>query len=377
MEHRPFGSTDLIVSVLGFGGMRIPGKPEDEVAALIARALDLGITYFDTAPGYGNSEELIGKAIAGRDLGDVVFSTKTHVGSDKDADAVRRRAEESLRRMGLSRLDVLQMWGINNWEMAQQVLAPGGPLEGARRLQDEGLVGHIGFTTHALTDDALRVMNTGEFVSVTGRYHYLDSVYDPLRERARELGMAFVAMTPLGQGWLARPSPALREALEGEDPVCFALRWIVNHPGVTTAIVGASSLQELEAAYAALGDGLGELGRYDSLAERVIARMVEALGADYCTGCRQCLPCPADINIPELLRLNNLLRAYELVDWCKDRYKFMGNAGTWYPGVKADQCTECGECEPRCPERVPIIRLLQALHEELFEGERGRLSRED
>lgn len=375
MEYRSLGSTGLTVSVLGFGGMRIPGRPEGEVAALIGAALDRGVSYIDTAPGYGNSEALIGQAVAGRDLTGVVFSTKTHVGSDKDADAVRRQAEGSLERLGIPRLDVLQMWGINTWEMAQQVLAPGGPLAGARRLQEEGLVGHVGFTTHALTAVALRVMDTREFASVTGRYHYLDGVYDPLRRRAMELGMAFVAMTPLGQGWLAQPSAALRAALGPEDPVAFALRWIANRPGVATAIVGMSSLPELEAAHAALGGELTAGEDYEAGAQWVIDRMVETLGADYCTGCRQCLPCPVDINIPELLRLNNLLRAYDLVGWCKDRYKLMGNADTWYPGVKADRCTECGDCEPRCPEALPIIRLLSALHAELFEGDRGRLAK--
>lgn len=377
MQYRPFGETGLRVSVLGFGGMRIPNKPPDEVAALLGRALDLGVTYIDTAPGYGNSEELIGEALRGRDLSGVVFSTKTHLGSDKDADSVRRRAEQSLQRMCIPRIDVLQMWGVNNWDMAREVLAPNGPLEGARRLQNEGLVRFVGFTTHALPNDARRIMETGEFVSITARYHYLDPAYDPLRELAGELGMAFVAMTPLGQGWLAKPTPALQEVLGNEDPVEFALRWIVNRRGVTTAIVGISNMRELEAAYAAIGDGLGTPESYQVTGERVISRMIEALGADYCTGCRQCLPCPQDINIPELLRLNNLLRAYDLVDWCKDRYSFMGNGGTWYPGVKADRCTECGECEPRCPEGLPIVQLLRRLHKDLFAGERGRLSSED
>jgi predicted aldo/keto reductase-like oxidoreductase len=377
MEYRPFGATGLSVSVLGFGAMRIPNKPEDEVARLLKRALELGITYVDTAPGYGNSEELIGKALAGVDTSGVAFSTKTHIGSDKDADAVRRRAEQSLQRMGIPRITVLQMWGINTWEMAERVLGKGGPLEGARKLQAEGLVGHVGFTTHAPPADALRVMETGEFVSVTGRYHYVDPVYDCLRRRAAELGMAFVAMTPLGQGWLAKPSPALREALGGDDPVRFALRWIVTQPGLTTAIVGLAAFEELEAAYAAIGGELGDPEAYSAGGARVLARVAEALGSDYCTECGRCLPCPEGINIPELLRLNGLLRAYDLVDWCKDRYKFMGNAGTWYPGVKADRCTECGDCEPRCPEGLAIVRLLKALHEDLFEGERGRLSHED
>ena len=376
MHYRPFGSTGLDVSLLGFGGMRIPDKPPRDVADLLDRALELGVNYIDTAPGYGNSEELIGKALSGRDTEGIVFSTKTNSGSDPDADAVRRRVEQSLERMGIAEITVLQMWGVNDPETAAKVLAKGGPLAGARKLQDEGLVRHVGFTTHALPEDVIPVMETGEFVSVTGRYHYLDPIYDPVRERARELGLAFVAMTPLGQGWLARPTPELLDAIAGHDPVELALRHTASRPGVSTIIVGISTMDDLEAAHAALGGELGDPQELARLVAGVHDRMARALPGAYCTECRQCLPCPAGVNIPELLRLNNLLRAYGLADWCKDRYKFMGNAGNWYPGVKADQCTECGDCEPRCPEGLPIIRLLKALHEDLYEGERGRISRE-
>jgi predicted aldo/keto reductase-like oxidoreductase len=238
-------------------------------------------------------------------------------------------------------------------------------------------VGHVGFTTHAPPEVAIQVLQTGEFCSVTGRFHYLDPVYQPLREKACQMGLGFIAMTPLGQGWLARPSAALRNALGEHDPVDFALRWIAAQRGVSSAIVGLSNLAELEAAHAAIGGEFDNRGPIVELADRLRAHVAEALGTEYCTGCGKCLPCPEDINIPELLRLNGLLRVYDLEEWCRDRYKFMGNAGTWYPGVKADHCTRCGLCEPRCPEGVPIVRLLEALHRDLFAGERGRLSSED
>ena len=374
MEHRPLGQTGLNVSIQGFGGMRIPNQPQDEVTELLNRALDLGVTYIDTAPGYGNSEELIGNAFEGRDTSGVVFSTKTN---DKEADAVRARVETSLQRLKRDQISVLQLWGVNDREDAAKVLGPGGAVEGARKLQDEGLIAHLGFTTHALTHHALEVMESGEFVSVTGRYHYLDTAYDALREKAIELGMGYVAMTPLGQGWLARPSDALRAALGDYSPVEFALRYTAHLPGVTALIVGISNLAELEEAHAALGGELGDPAELMSRGDEIRETLRAAVGEDFCTLCGECLPCPANINIPELLRLNNLLRGYDLVDWGKDRYKLMGNAGNWYPGVKVDHCTKCGDCEPRCPEKLEITRMLDALHEELFEGERGRMSKED
>ncbi len=375
MEYRPLGSTGLNVSLLGFGAMRIPGKPADEVSAVIRRALELGVNYIDTAPGYGDSEALIGQALAGLDTSGLVISTKSSPDRDSTADAVRQRVEESLRRMGLSQITVLQLWGVNNPEVAAKALAKGGPLEGLTKLREEGLVRHVGFTTHGPAEEAIALMETGEFDSVTGRYHYLDVVYDPVRERAQELGMAFVAMTPLGQGWLARPTPELKEVLGERSPVEFALRYIAVQPGISTVIVGLGSMANLEEAYRALGGELGdppELTAIGQEARERIGRLTPP--GTYCTVCGACLPCPENVNIPELLRLNNLLRAYKLVEWCQDRYKLMGNAGHWYPGVKADKCTKCGECEPRCPERLPIIALLEALHGDLYAGDRGRRS---
>ena len=375
MEYRLLGSTGLKASVLGFGGMRIPGKPADEVSAIIHRALELGINYLDTAPGYGDSEVLIGQALAGVDTSGLIISTKSSPDGDTTADAVRKRVEESLRRIGVPQITVLQLWGVNNPAIAAKALAKGGPLEGVRQLQAEGLVRHGGFTTHGPARDVIALMETGEFDSVTGRYHYLDVVYDLVRQRAQELGMAFVAMTPLGQGWLARPTPRLTEAIGGRPGVEFALRYTAAQSGVSTIIVGLGSMAELEEAYQAIGGDLGEAEEPSALGRQARERIAELMPAGtHCTVCGQCLPCPADLNIPELLRLNNLLQAYELVEWCQDRYKLMGNAGHWYPGVKADNCTQCGDCEPRCPERLPIIRLLKELHEELYAGERGRRS---
>ena len=376
MEYRALGSTGLKVSVLGFGAMRIPGKPVEEVAPILHRAIELGVTYIDTAPGYGDSEALIGQALAGRDTSGLVISTKSSPDGDTTADAVRQRVEESLQRMGIPKINVLQMWGVNNAEVRQKVFAKGGPLEGVRQLQAEGLVDHLGFTTHGQPEDVIALMETGEFESVTGRYHYLDLVYEPVRERARELGMAFVAMTPLGQGWLARPTAKLQAVLGAHHPVDFALRTTAAKPGISSMIVGIGSLTELEEAYHAIGGELQDAAGLEAAAQEVRAHLARLMpSGTYCTGCRECLPCPANVNIPELLRLNNLLRAYDLVDWCKDRYKLMGNAAHWYPGVKVDQCTECGDCEPRCPERLPIIALLKQLHDDLFEGERGRRSK--
>lgn len=88
-----------------------------------------------------------------------------------------------------------------------------------------------------------------------------------------------------------------------------------------------------------------------------INRRYTILEGDRCSQCYECLPCPEDINIPEVLRLRNLAVSFDMVEFGKYRYKMFENAGHWFPGRKAIRCTDCGDCLPRCPENLDIPKL--------------------
>ena len=79
------------------------------------------------------------------------------------------------------------------------------------------------------------------------------------------------------------------------------------------------------------------------------------------------IACPEDINIPEILRFRNLLEGYDMVDFGKYRYNMLEGKGHWFPGTFASNCTECGDCLPRCPENLEIPRLLKQTHRQLFQ----------
>ena len=88
---------------------------------------------------------------------------------------------------------------------------------------------------------------------------------------------------------------------------------------------------------------------------------------DLCTLCNECLPCPEEINIPEVLRFRNLLQAYDMEDYGRFRYNMFEGEGHWFPGNFASRCTQCGDCLPRCPEKLAIPELLFNTHDRLFD----------
>ena len=139
MQYRPFGSTGEKISALGFGAMRLPMTPdgehvdEEKAIPVIQRAYELGVTYFDTAPYYceNESEIVLGRAIKPwRDK--ILLSTKCDI-DDADGAHYRQRLETSLRKLDVEHIDFYRMWGIN-WKTYEGfIIAPGGPLDEARK----------------------------------------------------------------------------------------------------------------------------------------------------------------------------------------------------------------------------------------------------
>ena len=134
--------------------MRLPAD-NDEAVALLRQAIDSGMTYIDTSRGYGDSEIKVGKALKDGYREKVILSTKWSpwvVKIEKDdtpsAACTYKRICESMERLDVDYLDFYQVWSVMKPENFEAAVAPGGMVEGIRRAVDEGLVGHIGMTTH-------------------------------------------------------------------------------------------------------------------------------------------------------------------------------------------------------------------------------------
>ncbi len=273
MLTTPFPRLGIPASRLGFGGAAIgltnylgayDAAAERKTAfAAIRRAVELGITYFDTAPGYGSglSEEIMGEALAG--VPGVVLATKVPLNAAADA---RASAEASLRRLRRDKLDLLQIHGGSiDGDVLRAMLAPGGMVAQLVRLREEGLATTIGFTSEDNNRGVYELMETGLFDTMQIAYNLLlQHPYEPTRPfgslfEARKHGLFTISMrtftSGLFQKWIRLANPADRF-----DYTPALIQFVLSNPLIDVALVGMRTPREVEANVAIWRD---EGGRID------------------------------------------------------------------------------------------------------------------
>ncbi|MBN1917451.1 MAG: aldo/keto reductase [Verrucomicrobia bacterium] len=371
MRYRTLGGTGKEISLLSFGGGRLPDD-EDEAAVLVSAAAARGINYFETAPGYcgGTCERKIGLGLkAHRES--VFISAKSMVDGESDGDSLRRKVEASLQALQVDYLDFYHFWAFG-WRWWDHARKPGGALEAVRKLQHEGVIRHFGFTSHDSADNVMKLMATGEFECATLQYSILSAEQERAIAYANAQGIGTIAMCPLAGGLLVDPAKRLRAVLPDSAEVQesarsatsaeFALRFVWSCEGMTAAVSGIATVAELDE-NVAIADRFEPLVPDDRERVHAILREFSVIGHRFCTGCHYCMPCPNGVWIPSIFRLLNYARMFKMIDPGRWQY------GQWPEEVRAEACTECGQCEPKCPHGVPIMAQLKEAAE-LF-GDRG------
>jgi predicted aldo/keto reductase-like oxidoreductase len=367
MELIDFGGrSGLRVPRANIGAMRLP-KDDDRAVALLRHAIDSGMRYVDTCRAYGDSEIKVGKALKDGYRRKVILSSKWSPWikkfADDDAptaDCMRKRLEESLRRLDVDRVDFYQVWNIDSREAYQSATRPGGTLDGVRRAMDEGLVGHTGATTHHRVDDLLECLPEMDWCEVLlVSYNLLDTSYGPVIDRARELGIGTIVMNPVAGGRLVGDSPVLLELARevgARDVADLALRWLLSNPRLDTYISGISRVSDVDAAIAAAEAGplsADQLARVNAF---ISGHSREAVG--FCTACGYCKPCPQGIDIPAVMARVYEDRFWGLRQAAGERYRRMKEP-------RADACVACGECEAKCTQKLDISREMRYAAERL------------
>jgi uncharacterized protein len=374
MQYRRFGKTNLNLSVFSLGAMRCLSS-QAEAEATIEQAISLGIDRIETARGYGNSELLIGEALKnGVGIPREKLCIMTKIPPTPDADSMAGAIDESLTRLKVDYLDCLAIHGVNTRQHLDWIRKPDGCIKAIQAALNDGRIRHLGFSTHGSLDLILEAIATDLFEFINLHYYYFWQRNAPAIELAAAKDMGIFIISPADKGGLLyRPPEKLKQICQPFSPLELTYRFLLSDPRISTLSIGPANPQELIEPLK-VADRIEFLNKEEIAAfDRLTTELTNSLNVDRCSQCYQCLPCPESINIPEVLRLRNLAIGCDMTEYGKYRYGMFENAGHWFVGTKANRCTSCGDCLPRCPENLDIPKLLFNTHELLGGVSRRRL----
>jgi uncharacterized protein len=374
MRYRRFGKTNLNISVFSLGTMRCLSDCE-LAAKTIQNAIELGVNHLETARGYGKSEEYLGFALHNKlpvEREKLYITTK--LSPTPNADLMRQWIDESLSRLQTDYIDCLAIHGINTWEHLTWIENKNGCLKAINEAIGDGKIGHLGFSTHGDLNLILAAINTDLFEFVNLHYYYFLQRNRAAIDLAHQKDMGIFIISPADKGGkLYTPPEKLKNLCQPFSPLELNYRFLLSDRRITTLSVGAANPEELitplqtsDCDYPLTSEELTVIAKLKNSLD-------EALGNELCNQCDRCLPCPEQINIPEVLRLRNLAVAYEMNEYSQYRYRMFENAGHWFPGNKANRCNDCNDCLPRCPQQLDIPHLLKDTHQRLNGSPRRRL----
>ncbi|HEX9909019.1 MAG TPA: aldo/keto reductase [Thermoplasmata archaeon] len=382
MQYRDFGRIDWRVSALGFGCMRLPthdkkafgGKiRERESVRMIRYAIDRGVNYLDTAYGYheGRSEALVREALRGEYREKVRVATKSPVWLVEKPSDFDKYLNRQMKRLGTKRIDFYLFHGLNKETWKNTVLKHK-LLKRAEAARKDGRIAHLGFSFHDKYDAFKEIVDGHDgwdFCQI--QYNYMDILNQAgtkgLKYAARN-GLGVVIMEPLLGGRLANPPRSIREIIRRNGvrraPADLALQWIWNQPEVSLILSGMSTMGQVrQNIRSASSSGI------DTVGDREL-RLVDLLRSEYqnktpisCTKCGYCMPCPNGVDIPENFELYNDGFIHDDVGTSRMLYsRFFSKKR------RASACKQCGKCEKRCPQGLPISQLMPRVHSVLGEG---------
>jgi len=376
MQYRPVGNSGARVSVLGIGTMRFKGR--GNAAEVIRRAAKLGLNYIDIAAGYSyrspeeNAESWVGEAIKGLDRSKLVLSAKAQPRKGEarlerclgvhTRDQMWRCIEASLKRVGVGYFDFYQLW-----DMSQPAHFDAGcngkdsPLVALREAREQGLVRHIGFTSHGGPDDIIQWLGrVPDFRFITVYYNFTNRYVEEAIAYAHDRQIGVAIMGPLYGGILVGHSGAFDDALVElrRMPVQeIAFRFLYSNPAIATVLSGMNEVAHLEENAAIASD---RAGLTPGQCERFVRAFQDfSKGEALCTGCRYCdNTCPTELPIYQLMSTYQLSQIFGLPagDEQLERLRDAGKLDT-------TKCQACGKCTEKCPHHVPVAKRMKHLAE--------------
>jgi len=327
VEKIRLGKTDLMVTRLGFGGIPIQRLSEEDAITVVRKCVELGITFLDTANAYTTSEERIGKAIAGKRQ-EFIIATKSGA---RDRENIEKHLNLSLEHLQTDYIDLYQFHGVSTFEHLKTVMDPKGPRAVVEDAKKAGKIRHIGITSHSM-DVAKEAVKTDQFETLMFPFNFITcEPAEELLPLCREHDVGFIDMKPMGGGML--------------DNATVAFKYLLQFPDIVY-IPGIEQTWEIEE-IAGIVQGSGQMTPEE---EAEMQRLCEELGTRFCRRCDYCQPCPQEIPISTVMNSASFAKRLPpqriFSGWISEGME------------RAATCTDCGECEEKCPYHLPIREII-------------------
>lgn len=331
MRSVQLGKSQLMVSQVGFGGIPIIPLAMDKAIEVVRHCYARGVTFFDTANMYGNSEKMIGQALENvRDK--VVLATKT---TRRDRQGAADHIALSLANLKTDYIDLYQFHNISKEEELETVLGPGGAMEAVQAAVEASQIKQVGVTSHKI-DAAIKACQTGRFATLQFPFNFIE--VEPLEQLfkvARAHNMGIIAMKPLGGGLLE------------DAALCF--KFMQQYPDVVP-IPGVSKTEEMDEILALYQTPLPLSDEQKAQMDKIRTE----LGQKFCHRCGYCQPCEQCVPIAEVLMFRSTIKRIPPVLAKKLNQKVMQSV---------ENCTQCGVCIEKCPYDLNIPELLVEVKE--------------
>ena len=343
-----------MVTPIGFGGIKLHGLEPKVAEACLNRALDLGVNFVDTARNYTSSEAKIGAALKGR-RHEYCLATKS---ASRDESALMQDLETSLRELQTDVIDLYQLHTVSDRKTYEQVMAPKGALEGAKKAHRQGKFMHLGVTIHRDIGVMRDCIECGEFETIMLAHSVMDPesvVASGILDLARDHGMGVVVMKALAGGAIS--SPCADNGHVKDDPIVRGvLRHLLSDDRLSCIIPGIMRVEEVE-------ENVATCEMKAALTDEELTQLLEGIGklgkklryGQTCLRCGYCQPCPQGIAVPEVFRAADMYEGYpeNLKHQALELYASLD--------PKPDVCAECDKCTEKCPAQIDIpARLKQA-----------------
>ncbi len=378
MEQRTLGKTGIKATILGFGAMRLPTLKVGDQAInhkaaikVIRQGIDAGINYVDTAYNYHDyeAEIVVGKALKSDYREKVTIVTKCPIWDDKaytQQEDFMKFLNHSLKKLDIKYLDIYLLHAINKKRWDEKVL-PLKIIEEGVKAKESGKIKHLGFSFHDKPEVLKEILDhpaAKNFEVMLIQYNLLDKQYEKMIKKAADMGIGIAVMGPVAGGRLGGnlPKDMQHYLSEGRTNLAdLALKFVWSNPNVTVALSGmGSSNMVTDNITLANAENTSltpdEIKRADGFINEVKGKT-----DNICTSCKYCEPCPDKVEISFIFRALIMAEVYGDEKAAKLHYSKIGEKD-WPPGKQADACIECGECEPKCPQKIQIIDQLKKAH---------------